>query len=257
MSTSRNGGVLITGGADGVGKAAAEAFLAKGRQVHVCDVNAAALEELLAEHPSLHGTCADVGNSRDVKEVFKSANAWMGGVDVLVNNVGVAGPCAPVEEVTDAEWASTISANLSGAFYCIREAAPFMKNARRGAIINISTASTRPGMKNRLPYIASKTGLEGMTRSLARELGPFGVRVNAVLPGMVNGRRVQTLLERAAQASSRSLDSIKAEALQFVSMRSDVEPEEVAEMIVFLGSDEARKVTGQLIGVCGNLEWEE
>ena len=251
------GGVLITGGADGVGKAVAEAFLAKGRQVHVCDFNAAALEKLLAEHPALHGTCADVGNSRDVKEIFKSANAWMGGVDVLVNNVGVAGPCVPVDEISDADWATTISANLSGAFYCIREAAPFMKSARSGAIINISTASTRTGMKNRLPYIASKTGLEGMTRSLARELGPFGVRVNAVLPGMVNGRRVQTLLERASQASSRSLDSIKAEALQFVSMRSDVEPEEVAEMIVFLGSDEARKVTGQLIGVCGNLEWEE
>ncbi len=257
MTGHKPGGVLITGGGGGVGLAVADAFLRSGSLVHVCDVNASALRTLSERHPALRATRADVARSDDVRSLFGEAAAWMGGVRVLVNNVGVAGPSGPVETVTDADWNATLGANLSGAFYCIREAAPRMKAARDGVIINVSTASTKTAMPNRAPYIAAKAGLEGMTRSLARELGPFGVRVNAVLPGMVNGQRIQTILDRIAAASGRSAEEIKAEALQFVSMRAAIEPSEIAEMIVFLASPAGRRVTGQMIGVCGNVEWEE
>lgn len=248
--------VLVTGGADSVGRVMAERFLARGDRVHVCDVREDALNQTLAANPGMRGTVANVGDPRAVERVFAEAAAWMGGVSVLVNNVGIAGPRAALEDIAYADWDQTITVNLSGMFYCMKHAIPGMKRNRHGAIVNFSSGSTRTRLPLRAPYIASKAAVEGLTLNAARELGPFNIRCNAILPGMINNARMQRIIEANAAAAGRTPAEIEAEYLKYISMRTKIEPDEIADMVLFLASDAARKVTGELISVSGNCEWE-
>jgi len=141
--------------------------------------------------------------------------------------------------------------------FTARAVIPGMKARRHGVIINFSTASTRTLLPNRSPYIVSKYAVEGLTRNLARELGPFNVRANAILPGGIDNERLRRVLERVAERSGESLEAVRERGLQFVSMRTLIQPQEIADMVFFLCSEQARHVTGQLIGVDGNMEWEE
>jgi len=248
--------VLITAAASGIGRAIAEGFLAAGARVHICDVNPELLAGVLAENPSLRGTLADVGNAGDVERVFNDALAWMGRLDVLVNNAGIGGPRATLDQMAVDDWDRTIQVNLSGAFYCIRQAAAVMKRQGGGCIINISTTSARTGLPLRAPYVASKVGLLGLTHNVARELGPHNIRCNAILPGAINNDRGRRLMEVAAKERGVPVEQAEAERLRYISMRCRVEPSEVASAALFLASDGARHITGQEIGVCGNSEWE-
>jgi NAD(P)-dependent dehydrogenase (short-subunit alcohol dehydrogenase family) len=126
-----------------------------------------------------------------------------------------------------------------------------------GSIINFSTCSTRTGIPFRAPYIASKAGVEGLTRNAARELGPFGIRCNAILPGIINNERFNFIVARNAAATGRSAAEIEHDYLKYVSLRTKVELPELAEMVLFLASDAGKKITGELIAVSGNMEWEE
>lgn len=248
--------VLVTGGADSVGRVMAERFLRRGDRVHVCDVRADALNETLAANPNMRGTVANVGDPRAVERVFAEAAGWMGGISVLVNNVGIAGPRAPMEDISYTDWDQTIAVNLSGMFYCMKHAIPGMKRNRHGAIVNFSSGSTRTRLPLRAPYIASKAAVEGLTLNAARELGPFNIRCNAILPGMINNARMQRIINANAEAAGRTPADIEAEYLKYISMRTKIEPDEIADMVLFLASDAARKVTGELISVSGNCEWE-
>jgi len=250
-------GVVITGGADSVGRVMAEKFLAMGDRVHICDVNAEALDATLAQNPNMTGTIGNVGLPGDVKRIFADAFQSLGEIDVLVNAVGVAGPRGPLEELDNAEWETAIAVNLNGMFYCMKETLPGMKRRRRGAIINFSSGSTRTGLPNRTPYIASKAAVEGLTHTLAREVGPYNIRCNAILPGAINNSRMSSVIERTAQAKGLSPEAMKESLLRFISMRTMIEPEELADMVLFLASDKARHVTGQIIEVSGLVEWEE
>lgn len=247
--------VIVTGGADSVGRVMAERFLARGDKVHICDVNAEAVAQTLAANPGMRGTVANVGDAAAVEKVFADA-AWMGDVTVLVNNVGIGGPRGAIEDTDYAEWDACININLNGMFYCIKNAVPAMKRQQRGVIINFSTGSTRTRLPLRSAYVASKAGVEGLTLNLARELGPFNIRCNAILPGMINNARMQGIVRANAAAQGRTPEEVEAEYLKYISMHTKIEPSELADMVLFLASEGACKVTGELISVSGNSEWE-
>ncbi|MES2116079.1 MAG: SDR family oxidoreductase [Pseudomonadota bacterium] len=248
--------IVVTGGADSVGRVIAERFHRAGAKVHICDIRADALAATLAANPGMRGTLANVGQAADVERVFSEARGWMEHVSVLVNNVGIGGPRAALEEVGDDDWQQTMAVNLNGVFYCMKQAIPDMKTRRHGAIINFSTGSTRTRLPLRAPYVASKAAVESLTLNAARELGPFQIRCNAVLPGMINNERMRRIVQANAEASGRTAQAVEQDYLKYISMRSKIEPDEIADMVQFLASDGARKVTGELIAVSGNVEWE-
>jgi NAD(P)-dependent dehydrogenase (short-subunit alcohol dehydrogenase family) len=249
--------VLVTGGAAGIGLVIAQRFVESGARVAVCDINASTLRDCLASHQDLVGVIADVGAPKDVDRMFETLRAELPRLDVLVNNAGIGGPRGPVDETPDEEWAETIRVNLSGAFYVSKRAARIMKPQRSGCIINISTTSARTGLPNRVAYVASKVGLQGLTLNLARELGPFNIRCNAILPGPIDNERGRVLLQKLAERRGVSVEEALERRLSFVSMRTRIQPREIAEMAYVLASDVGRHVSGQLISVCGNTEWEE
>lgn len=248
--------ILVTGGADSVGRVIAERFHQSGAKVHICDIRGDALDATLRANPGMRGTVANVGNPADVERVFTEALEWMGHVSVLINNVGIGGPRAALEDISDADWQETVSVNLNGIFYCMKQAIPEMKRRRHGVIINFSTGSTRTRLPLRAPYVASKAAVEGLTLNAARELGAFNIRCNAILPGMINNARMQRIVQSNASATARSVEDVENDYLKYISMRTKVEPSEIADMVQFLASEGARKVTGELIAVSGNVEWE-
>lgn len=249
--------VLVTGGGAGIGLAIAGRFLAAGAQVHVADVSADAVREALAVTPGLRGSVADVGRSEEVERLFTEAVGGMGGLDVLVNNCGIAGPRAAIEDIGDEDWDRTLRVNVTGMFYCVRRAVPLFKSQRSGCIINVSTTSARTGLPKRLPYVVSKTAVHGLTRNVARELGPWNIRCNAILPGMVDNPRGRRVVASVAADRGISAEAMEAEFLRFVSMRTWIAPDEIGDLAVFLASAGAKHISGQLIGACGNTEWEE
>jgi NAD(P)-dependent dehydrogenase (short-subunit alcohol dehydrogenase family) len=245
--------VLVTAGGGGIGRAIAERFLLEGALVHVCDVDERALSDLKATRAAISGHLADVASASQVAALFQEIGPT---VDVLVNNAGIGGPRAPIEEIETEDWSRTLDVNLSGAFFCLREAARRMKPRGRGCVINISTSSVRTALPNRTPYIVSKAGLMGLTHNAARELGPAGVRVNAILPGYIDNARGAAITAAIARERGVTEATVRQENLRFISMRAMISPSEVASMAAFLASDEARHVSGQFIGVDGHQEWE-
>ena len=179
--------VLVTAGAAGIGRAIVEALLAAGARVHLCDVDESALAEIAAAHPALSTSRADVADEADVDRLFADLGRSLGGLDVLVNNAGIAGPTAPIEEIDPADWRRCLEVDLTGQFLCARRAVPLLKAAGGGAIVNMSSAAGRLGYAFRTPYAAAKWGVIGLTQSLAKELGPHNISVNAILPGIVQG----------------------------------------------------------------------
>jgi NAD(P)-dependent dehydrogenase (short-subunit alcohol dehydrogenase family) len=131
-----------------------------------------------------------------------------------------------------------------------------MKRRRDGVIINFSTGSTRTRLPLRAPYVASKAAVESLTQNAARELGPYNIRCNAILPGMINNERMKRIVASKAVSCGRSTDEVEQDYLRYISLRSKVEPDELADMVQFLASEKAAKVTGELIAVSGNVEWE-
>lgn len=249
--------VLVTGGGSGIGLAIAAAFLRDGAAVVIGDIDPAALAAAAAASPGLHGVVADMGDPASAEDLVRQAIARLGGLDVLVNNCGIAGPRGAIEELPVEEWDRTIRVNLSGMFYALRAALPVFKAQRSGSVINISTTSARTGLPRRLPYVASKAGVLGLTRNVAREVGPWNIRCNAILPGIIDNPRGRRIVAQVAAEKGMAPEAMAADFLRFTSMRSWIRPEEVADLAVFLASPAAKHISGQLIGVCGNAEWEE
>ncbi len=247
---------VVTGGADSTGLAVAMQLSLRGARVHIADVRADAVRRAQEAYPQLTGTVADIGRSNDVRRVFDEARSHLGAVNALVSVVGIPGPQSAVEGITDAEWEQTFNANVHGLFYAVREAVVDMKRAGGGAIVTFSSGSTRTNMPNRLPYVASKWAVEGMTRALARELGPYQIRVNAILPGLIDNARMRAIIERKAREQGRTPEELKNDYLRYISMRTAIEPDEIGATVAFLCSSDARHITGQLLGVDGNIEWE-
>ncbi len=241
--------VLITAGASGLGRAMAEAFAAQGARVWVADVDGAALETC----PAGWGRSrVDVTDEAAMAAMFHRIRAEWGGLDVLCANAGIAGPTAPVEEVSLQDWRACIAVNLDGAFLAARYAAPMMKAQGAGAMILTSSTAGLYGYPGRAPYAAAKWAVIGLMKTLAMELGPSGVRVNAICPGAVEGPRMEGVLRPEAAAKGMTRDQVYRGYASGTSMGRFVEARDVAAMAVFLASDAARLVSGQVIAVDGH-----
>jgi len=251
---STPGRVLITAGAAGIGKVLAQSFIDNGYRVHICDVDSDTLEASLTANPGLTGSVADVGDPAQVDELFAAVRESLGGLDVLINNAGIAGPTAPVEAISNAEWRETLAVDLDGPFFCCRAAVPLLRESKAACIINISSNAGLLGFPYRLPYAVSKWALIGMTKTLAMELGPAGIRVNALCPGSVSGQRIDNVMQRDARQQGVSVDDIRRLYTRQTSLRCFVEPEDVAAMALFLASTAGCRISGQAIGVDGHTE---
>lgn len=250
-------GVLVTGAGSSVGRVIAERFLAEGAQVHIADVNPEFMATIAAEVPGLSGSVCNLGQREQIESLFREAVSRLGQVDFLINCVGIPGASAPVENQNGTEWREVFEVNVHGVFETMRLAIPGMKHRRTGAIVNFSSASTKTGLPSRTPYVASKAALEALTYTAARELGPHQVRCNAILPGPINNERMNRVIARNAQQRGFSFETMEGELLRYVSMHSRIEPAELADAVLYLCSDSGRHITGQMLEVSGNLEWEE
>jgi NAD(P)-dependent dehydrogenase (short-subunit alcohol dehydrogenase family) len=246
--------VLITAAADGIGKVVAEAFLDAGAAVHVCDVDADHLEAFRGVRPELGTTLADVTSEADVDRLFEDAAGRMGGLDFLVNNAGIGGPAGRLEKLELEEWRRTLSVNLDGAFLCCRRAIPLLKEAGGGAIVNISSTAGLFGYPRRAPYASAKWAVIGLTKTLAMELGAFGIRVNAVCPGSVSGERIERVIEATAASRGVEPETVRDSYLRHTSMRTFVDAEDVAATVLFLCSDAGARISGQALAVDGHTE---
>ncbi len=246
--------VLISGGASGIGRTVAERFLAQHDQVHICDASAENIEEFLAANPGATATLADIGDRSDVARVFDDLVAKYGGLTVLINNAGVAGPSAPAEETDEDGWDRCIRINLSGTFYMTRRAIPLLKAQDGASIINIASTAALFGYPLRSPYAASKWAQIGLTKTWAMELGPSGIRVNAVCPTSVSGPRIEAVIRRDAEQRGLTADEVRHVYLRHTSMRTFVTADEVADTVLFLASAQASKISGQSIAIDGHTE---
>ena len=246
--------VLVTAGASGIGRAIADLFLAHGAAVHICDVADDFLADFATAWPGASASKADVSSDADVARLFEDVRRRLGGLDALVNNAGIAGPTGGVEEIAPADWRRTIDVCLTGQFLCAHHAVPMLKAAGGGAIVNLSSAAGRFGYAFRTPYSAAKWGVIGFTQSLAKELGPANIRVNAILPGIVEGPRMNRVIEARAAQVGVSFAEMEKTYLDRVSLRRMVTAGDVAATVLFLVSEAGRNLSGQSIGVDGNVE---
>ena len=245
---------LVTAGASGIGRAIADLLIAHGARVHVCDVSDAFLADFARAWPDAGRSRADVASESDVARLFDDVRAGLGGLDLLVNNAGIAGPTGGVEEIAPADWRRTIDVCLTGQFLCAHHAVPMLKAAGGGAIVNLSSAAGRFGYAFRTPYAAAKWGVIGFTQSLAKELGPSNIRVNAILPGIIEGPRMTGVIEARARQVGVSYEAMEKTYVERISLRRMTTAADVAAMVAFLASAAGRNISGQSLGVDGNVE---
>ena len=246
--------VLITAGAGGIGREIARAFAANGAKVFVCDIDAEGLETLAQEIEDLTTMLCDVSKREDIERMVTSAIESLGGLDVLVNNVGISGPTTPVDKMDPDDWDKVVQVNLNGTFNVTRLAIPHLKKSPAGVIIIISSAAGRFGYANRSPYSTTKWGLIGFTKTLSIELGEYGIRANAILPGAVEGPRLQRVFEGRAKVSGQSIEEVKDAAMAIQSIKRFVDPRDIAALAVFLASDSAKSISGQLLPIDNDMQ---
>lgn len=246
--------VLVTAGAAGIGRAVVDAFAQAGARLALCDVDAGAVDETRKAIPHATVVQADVADADSIDAFVGQATDALGGLDVVINNAGVAGPTDHIEAIAPSDWRRTIDVNLTGQYIVAARTVPELKRAGEGALINIASVAGRLGYAYRTPYAASKWGVVGLTHSLAKELGPDGLRVNAILPGIVRGPRIERVIAERARALGIDYAEMEQRYLAKISLRRMVEPEDVASMALFLCSPGGSNISGQAISVDGNVE---
>ena len=240
METSAKGlRVLVTAGGAGIGRAIAQTFREHGARVHTCDIDARTKPD----------SVTDVSDVAQVDKLFQEVHKNLGGLDVLVNNAGIAGPTGKIEDLKVEDWDRCIAIDLSGMFYCTRKAMPMIKAAGGGSIINLSSAAGLHGFPQRSPYCAAKWGVVGFTKSLSVEAGPDKVRVNCICPGIVEGERIERVVDAKAKMLGVSREAFLEKFLETTSMRSTVNAQEIADMALYLASAAGRHITGQALAV--------
>ena len=248
---------FVTGASQGLGREIAIAFADAGASVALAarsDGIYETEERIDADDRTL-ALETDVTDPESVADAVDATVEAFGGLDCLVNNAGIAGPTAPVEETTDEEWLETLDVNVVGIARVVREAAPHLRESAHGSIVNIASIGGKRPYPNRTPYAASKMGVIGLTRALAFEFGPDDVTANAICPGPVEGERIRTVFEKQADERGIDAEDVKGEILENLAIRELVPPEEVAELAVHLASPDARHVTGQDVNVSGGGAW--
>ena len=243
--------IVITGGASGLGLAMARAFMGQGDRVAVCDADPAAVA---AVPDGLRANVADVTDEAAMGRFLGQIEADWGGADVVISNAGIGGPAGPLEDLAFDDWQRCLSVNLDGAFLTCRWAARVMKGQGAGLILLTSSVSGLFGFPFRTPYVAAKWGIVGLTKALASELGPHGIRVNAICPGAVEGPRMDRDLAMEAAARGVTEDAVRAGFTEGAALRRFVTADEVAAMALFLASPGAAAISGQALAVDGHTE---
>lgn len=244
--------VIVTAGGSGIGKAIADKFLAGGAHVHIADISPEAVDAQSGT-TNLTASVADVSDEDSVAEMFNAAITNLGGLTTMVNCAGIAGPTAALEHIALQDWRACLAVNLDGAFLCSRMAIPHLKAIGSGSIVNISSTAGLMGYPLRSPYASAKWALIGLTKTMAMELGPYGIRVNVICPGSVDGPRMDRVI--AAEAAKKGVEAevIRDRYTADSSLRTFIDAEDIANMVSFLSSDEARRVSGQAIPVDGHV----
>jgi NAD(P)-dependent dehydrogenase (short-subunit alcohol dehydrogenase family) len=243
---------LVTAGAAGIGLEVARAFVREGAKVHVCDVDEAALAALSRSDASITASRCDVADRTQVAALFDETVQRLGGLDCLVNNAGIAGPTGRVDEIDPDEWDRCIAIDLTGQFNCARLAVPHLRKSSNASMVNVSSQAGKHGFALRTPYAAAKWGVIGLTRSLAIELGPDRIRVNALLPGIVAGDRQKRVLDAKARARGVAYEEMEKLAFSFTSIKEYVTPQQLADLVVFVASPRGKTISGQSLSVCGD-----
>ena len=241
--------VAISAGANGIGRVLADSFVDCGARVFVSDVDEDALTA--CGHPAMR---ADAGVPAECEAFVDAAVAHLGGLDVLVNNAGIAGPTAPVEQVTAEALDATLRIDLASMFHCSRRAIPALRAAGGGSIVNLSSAAGRFGFPLRAPYSAVKWGVIGFTKSLSIELGPDGIRVNAILPGPVDGPRIRAVIKAKAAAAGISENEMTERTVATTSLRCFVTQQDIANMALYLVSPFGATISGQAMNVDADMQ---
>jgi len=252
MSEARR--VVVTAGGGGIGLIIAQAFVAAGDRVHVCDVNADAVERVTRDNPAITGTVCDIADRAAVERFVEEAVDELGGIDVLVNNAGIAGPTTSVENLDPDEWDAVLAVNLTGPFNVTRLAIPHLKKSGNGVIIMMSSVGGRFGYANRSTYATTKRALIALAETLALELGDHGVRVNTIAPGAVSGPRMDAVLQARAAATGRDLNDVLTDALGIQAIKRFADPQDIAELALFLAGEHATTITGQTFAIDGGAK---
>jgi NAD(P)-dependent dehydrogenase (short-subunit alcohol dehydrogenase family) len=239
--------VLITAGAAGIGREIARAFAATGAKVFVCDIDEAQLAD--AKREGFFTARCDMARRAEIERMVPAAVDALGGLDVLVNNAGIAGLTLPVEQYPPDDWDRVIAVNLTGMFDTTRLAIPHLKTSKAGVIVNLSSIAGRFGFANRSPYSATKWAVIGFTKTLAIELGAFGIRANAIAPGAVAGDRIERVFAGRSQISGKSVEEVRTEAMAVQSIKAMVDPKDIAQLAVFLASPAAKAISGQVMPI--------
>lgn len=248
---------IVTAGAAGIGFSIAEALHREGVKVWICDVVADKLAEAKSKLPGIEAMVCDVADPAAVDRFVADAVAGMGGLDFLINNAGIAGPAAPVEDISTEDWLRTMAVNVNGQFFVARAAVPHLKKNGEGVIVCMASVAGKYAFPLRSPYASSKAAVISFARGLSVELGPHKIRVNAIAPGVVSGERIQRVFTDRAKTRGISYEEMEAIALKAVSLKTMVDPEEIAELVKFLCAPTGRAITGQVMSICGGLEYTE
>ena len=246
--------ILITGAATGIGSSIAKSYIDEGHNVHICDYDTKRLQKFLDENPNATGNLADVSNPDDVKDTFHIINNLYNKLNILINNAGISGESALTENISIEGWQQTINTNLNGMFYVTKLAIPLLKENKSSSIINMSSTAGLLGVPMRSPYAASKWAVIGFTKTTAMELGPYGVNVNAICPGCVDGDRIERVINADARESGNTPDQIRDVYLRQSSMRKFMSKKDIADMVLFLTSSSGSKISGQAIAIDGHTE---
>ncbi len=244
---------LITAGAAGIGLAIAKRLHSEGIKVIAVDKDSNAIESMMAENPDFNPMLADVSLAIEVERIFQEIQSTCKRLDIVVNNVGISGPTAMVEDTDIEQWEKTLQVNLDSAFYVTRLAAPMLKE-RQGLIINIASVAGLFGCPLRSAYVASKWALVGLTKSWAMEMGEAKVRVNAICPGSVAGPRIDRVIDSDAHERDRSTEEIRDIYRKQSSLGCFAQAIDIANMAWFLCSDDAKHISGQALAIDGNTE---
>jgi NAD(P)-dependent dehydrogenase (short-subunit alcohol dehydrogenase family) len=245
---------LVTGGGSGVGRAIALVLAKAGIDVTICGRRADALEAASKENGRIHGIAADVTDERSMLALYENAEAARGPFDIVVANAGAA-ESAPAHRVTLDDWKKTVEVNLTGAFLTVKPALSGMTKRKAGRIVFVASVAGLKGFAYVAPYVAAKHGVIGLMRALAAETAKSGVTVNAVCPGYVEtdmlGRSVENIVEKTGRSAEEARAALAANNPQ----NRFIQPDEVADAVLWLCGEKAGSITGQAISISGGETW--
>ena len=246
--------ILITAGASGIGSEIARILSQADAKVIICDNDQEAIDKFNKENPTITTFNTDVSNEEQVTLLFEELKEQFGGINCLINNAGISGPSAKLEDTNFEEWQNTLNVNLNGLFLCTKSSIPLFRSAGGGSIINIGSTSSFLGTPLRSSYSATKWGLIGLTKTWAMEYGMENIRINTICPGSVNGERIEQVIDRESKYRNVTSEEIKTTYLSQTSMQVFIDADEITGMVVYLLSPLASKITGQMLVIDGHTE---